>query len=498
MSVAQNVLNDHWKVIFLRNRTAGTAPSLNIDPSFLQAILNDQRSNQAQSPYVNISMPDAAALLRNANMNKGKLDIEVAFEYRPIAGISDSFENYCAVGGASVRKVGTFRINRHTQKMSEAIGGEASLCSPETVSEQYERALMNLVKRSVETLIRQVEYEVFAKDGANFRHIGNLPNLTGVTRPAGEALPLFSLPNAGFQPAVNLLGMHNLRLDRRKGQQPNDTYAVASIKTSTFSDAFNFQGGYRPDGYNFVRGDNPIRALVISDIISEPLGQGGTGLDGALLIVPSGYLQFVSVNLNTPELRNVVNTGDQIRGTIVDPYLGLTWDFAENFDKCDRIIQRTLFLELFWGIISMPKCNEDEPALQGVNGIFLYNVSCSDETICDAQNANDLVVTAPPQAIENCAPDESEACGGDCGIGIRRVSINATDLVLTADYVLSQGASNWTSLVWAINATPAALYDDEVTPTIDISTLVDGDEITVTMIDDAGCEAVSAAFTYNA
>ena len=132
---------------------------------------------------------------------------------------------------------------------------------------------------------------------------------------------------------------------------------------------------------------------------------------------------------------------------------------------------------------------------EGNNGVYLYDITCSDAGMCDLPNRTANVASNLLSFGKECAP--AELCDTDCTmfklpIGYKEV-LGETFAVFTVVLNPGAGGSQPSSFDWEINGTPALETSNSLM--VNIGLLNNGDTITVVAADGAGCTA-EATFNY--
>lgn len=452
------------------------------DSEFLTAVIADNAST-AGSPFISINMQQIKELLPFINRTSGKIDKELAVGYnKPFApSEGGEFSPYCEDADQIEYATRAFRFSGAV-RTSAKVG--SVLCDAQTYQEKREATLRALIAKHLQALTDSFNTDFF---GNIAQHVGSLPRLSASTAPRvkGEALPLFHLPVAGFGAALNQLGLNRMRTDIRYTRVTQANYAVMSNSAMAFADAMAAQGIYRQDGINpqNLAAQSPIGRMIPSDSIAQ-----FTGLPKAIMIVPQGFLKLVTLAINKLEYGQVGNFGNQTRTTIIDPIFNLEHDFVVEQKLCGETVEEVFYLTIRYGILSMPQCDNNTPALQDVNGILLYNAVCSNDTICDL-GTEGYVNPFELTPSEKCADINVEVCAPVCSVEILEIERTATKIVLQAVATGAQGATNAITYAWTVDGTPNA--EDGSVLSLLLSGLTTGDTIDVEITDSTGCEAVS-------
>jgi len=414
--------------------------------------------------------------LASASAAQGKSGYEAVIEWSPYLSLEEgnvtAKGDYCSTDGLeSEKKIRAYELNKFTGKRYK-FDRNIELCKDGDLQMAFAQHLANSFEHAYSSLGIAVETEYFGiiqNSPLKYRYIGGLPPLfVGDTRYAGEDLPLFMLSDS----KINVAGEGKFRRDKQR---------IGLMNPVLF-------GGFKLGEYARLKGisglgDNGYNAAQMSEIdaanylYSDQI-ETNTGLESPMLALARGAVQFVSYAryANRPE-----STAKVTRTTVRDPYVGLEWDLITTIEDCGAETVTYTQVELNWGLIVNPDCDPNDKNSFGTNGALLYNIVCSDDTICDIP-AGKSMYQAFTSELEKCdTPDE--VCAPTCNVVIDNF-VRGNDATFTANAVASQGATI-ASYAWTLNGTP--LVGTTRSITLDNTTLVDGDEIAVTVTDSLGC-----------
>jgi hypothetical protein len=110
------------------------------------------------------------------------------------------------------------------------------------------------------------------------------------------------------------------------------------------------------------------------------------GNTNKVIAMAPGALQLVTYAKNQGQFQYEFE--DQMRTTVVDPWLGLTHDVYMSYVKCNEEIELYIQFVTNWAVVGMPKCWADDDCLfEGVTDVFCYTVVCADTGYCDIEPA---------------------------------------------------------------------------------------------------------------
>jgi hypothetical protein len=419
--------------------------------------------------------------LAGASAAQGKSGYEAVIEWSPYlsldAGNVSEKGDYCSTDGLqSEKKIRAYELNKFTGKRYK-FDRNIELCKDGDLQMAFAQHLANAFEHAYTSLGIAVEAEYFGiiqNSPRKYRYIGGLPPLfVGDVRYAGEDLPLFQVSES----KINVAGEGKFRQDKQR---------IGLMNPVLF-------GGFKLGEYARLKGisglgDNGYNAAQMSEIdaasylFSDQI-ETNTGLDSPMLALSRGAVQFVSYAryANRPE-----STSKVTRTTVRDPYVGLEWDLITTIEDCGAETVTYTQVEINWGLIVNPDCDPNDKNSFGTNGALLYNIVCSDDTICDIP-AGKAMYQPQINDLEKCeTPDE--ICAPTCNVVINPF-IDGDDYNATANVVTSLGAAI-SSFAWTLNGTPLVAATQTIT--LDNTELADGDVIAVTVTDSLGCVATNS------
>ena len=487
MSVTLDVINNAWKV-----RTIDVAMGRNTPkrPRYNSQLLPFILS--ARNIGTEYSLREVRDILGELSSQEGRSGYEAVVRWAPYLSLEEGNVTekggYCAASGLEgERKSRVYNLNKFTGKRYQ-FNEELELCSEGDLQTKLSDFLANIFEHAYSSLGIAVEAEYFAvtqNSPRKYRYIGNLPTLqSGVTRYAGESLPLFHTTDS----RINVAGEGKYRQDKNRiGMR--DVVLVGGFKLGEYARLKGISG-FNDDGYDASQMNdiNAAQILYSSEIESR------TGLDSPMLALARGAFQLVTyARYKNRQRTTSTQEGSVTRTTIIDPYVGLEWDLITTVNNCGVEPITYFQVEINWGLIVNPDCEPNDLNAVGTNAALLYNIVCADTTICDIPTGQSLY-TPFIDELEKCdSPDE--VCQPQCNVALfPSIQNDGEDYVVTADAVTLQGATV-VAYAWELNGSP--LVGDTHVITLDNTTLVDGDIITVTIKDSLGCVAVNSITVAN-
>jgi len=448
------------RIISPRNKAAGGAARIGMQT--LQAAVD---SNGKSIMQVVVKWPN------KRDSNAPRVDTSAGFCDNARAGVTYSAE--------------TYQLNRNTAD-NITINDNIAQCSQETIAQYLADNMNELVRGAVSKLIWDVEDELYAKISATptYRNIGNLPKLqSAVTRYPGEDLPLFTVTDN----KINPIGDTILERDKDLGGVMERFF----VGDYTLSSYIKWKGisGVSDNGYDYSK----LTAIGAADFVRSNRLASATGLRRPVLVIPNGAVQLVTFAEfeKKPEV-----SGNMTKTFVIDPVFGLKWNLITRTKECEgRRLVTEVWLDIAWTLIVEPKCKINDLRLDGTNGLYLYNIVCSDDTVCDLPTIDALYNSASVPLPECEAGQNATFCNSTCDVAVEGfISTDGDDYIATANANPSLGATI-VSYEWEINGSP--ISDDTRTVTLDNTILADGDVISVTVTDSLGCIATNSITVVN-
>jgi hypothetical protein len=124
-----------------------------------------------------------------------------------------------------------------------------------------------------------------------------------------------------------------------------------------------------------------------------------------------GALQLITYAKNKGQF--TYDFEDQMRTTVVDPWLGIEHDVVMSYAKCNDEIELYIQFATNWAVVGMPKCWAQQDCLfDGVLDVFKYEVVCADTGYCDIEPACGFV--GAPNATDAQFCESADICDVAC------------------------------------------------------------------------------------
>lgn len=477
-NVSQDVLQNSWKV-WGRAYAGENGAYRSRNLSQLVPFLVSTRNRNAMAGE---TVQVGRNILSQALNSSDKGLYSAVVKWRKYANIDvfspDTNTGYCDLDGDGVEyNIKSYALNKRTVATAK-FDGNINQCSEEDRVRGRNDVFQALLEKALTTFAIQVEKEVFAKTGAtSYRHIGGLPTLDGTPRPAGEALPLFRASNAS---EMNFLGDRKLDRDRALGGLM-DYVMFGDFMAKAYAKARDISRPTNDAGYDF----SMLEELQTARYLFSDQMHTNTGLTHPLLLLAPGAIQLVTFAefAQAPE-----SAAGMTKTTVTDPLFGLQWNLIEYVKICEgRRFVTEYTLEIDWAIISQPTCEMGDARRDGTNGAYLYDIVCSDDTICDLTPIKALY-EANAKAINACADVNATLCNSSCNVALSG-GVSGNEYLVTASAVPSVGATIVT-YAWLIDGVPVGANE----PVLGIAndTVFGGEVINVTVTDSLGCVSTNS------
>lgn len=385
-------LADAWKIIDLtlnNNNGMRSMPSPNI--GLLQLLTS--AANRAAS---RVKLGNVQAIDRG----DGKV-YKVSRSFFPRLGqTTNASVEYCPTDGDVIKPLfDEVEIKNQTVSRKIKIDDELMRCIKENRAD-YQNAYINEVLRNHINLLGQQVSTIVGTNG----YIGGFPKCDCDSTPAACLdLPLFISTGLGINPVGESI------LDSIRKQAEIDQQLV-------------LVGGTLLDQYRKARAiasgnDNGFDASLL-DITRSiyydthiPAAMGG---NNKIIAMAPGALQLITYAKNQGQFSYEFE--DQMRTTVVDPWLGLTHDVYMSYSKCNAEIELYIQFVTNWAVVGMPKCwSADDCLLENVLDVFCFDVVCADTGYCDIEAACGKTSVSAPTTAVFC--DSAELCVSPCSAG---------------------------------------------------------------------------------
>lgn len=477
-----NTVNNFFKVLQTKitNFAQNRRPQLVNNAGTVGYLLSDRNQKAADFSVIDVKEDYEAR-------NMGKTGFVATVRWLPpismdeVAGGSDQ---PCEKNGIRPRyRNHAYKINRVFSAKPLEISDEVVRCIQEGKDTYETDSVYNYVRAVVSEWSRQVSAEIHNLANGYYGDYPNRFQGTQPTNPASKTVNLFR-DTANAYNEVNWLGETYLTEERMAASigEADHVYigGTTGLRYAKLKELSvpNNDSGFDP---------SMLMEMDNAKFIYDDYMESSLGVENPLMLIRDGALQIVTHNKHVGDF--TIDDEKHKRGTIVDPFYGLTWDTFLDKDYCGDEIVYTLKVKLYWGVWGYPDCiYPDDPLKEGVKDVMLYKIGCGDTPVCsEPVDLRDLGQGA--KAYDDSCPLADESCESDCSIVLRGVALANGDYQITALPNPTLGA-NITSYAWVVDGTPVT------TPTPDPNILVleqgsyaNGDIVALEVQDSTGCES---------
>lgn len=357
-------LADAWKIIDIslnNNNGMRSMPSPNI--GLLQLLVS--AANKSAS---NVKLGNVQAV----EQGNGKV-YKVSRRFFPrLAESTATTLEYCPTAGDVVKPLyDEVEIKYKTVSQKIKIDDELIRCIKESRAD-YQNSYVNEVLRNhINRLGKEVSYAV-ANDG----YIGNFVKCDcGDPAVLSKSLPLFLASGLGINP----VGESILDSDRKQAEIEQQMVLVGGTLLDQYRKARAIASG---NDFGF---DASLLDITRSIFYDTNLG-AAFGNPNEVIAMAPGALQLITYAKNKGQF--TYDFEDQMRTTVVDPWLGIEHDVVMSYVKCNDEIELYIQFATNWAVVGMPKCWAQEDCyFNGVLDVFKYEVVCADTGYCDIEPA---------------------------------------------------------------------------------------------------------------
>ena len=382
-------LADAWKIIDIslnNNNGMRSMPSPNI--GLLQLLVSAANKSASQVKLGNVQAVE---------QGNGKV-YKVTRRFFPrLAESTNTSLEYCPTDGDVVRPLyDEVEITNKTVSQKIKIDDELIRCIKENRAD-YQNSYVNEVLRNhINRLGKEVSTVV-----ANNGFVGNFVKCD-CADPAvtSKSLPLFLSSGLGINP----VGESILDSDRKQAEIEQQLILVGGTLLDQYRKARQIASG-NDNGF-----DASLLDITRSIFYDTNLG-AAFGNTNEIIAMAPGALQLITYAKNKGQF--TYDFEDQMRTTVVDPWLGIEHDVVMSYAKCNDEIELYIQFATNWAVVGMPKCWAQQDCLfDGVLDVFKYEVVCADTGYCDIEPACGFV--AAPNATDAQFCESADICDVAC------------------------------------------------------------------------------------
>jgi hypothetical protein len=382
-------LADAWKIIDIslnNNNGMRSMPSPNI--GLLQLLVSAANKSASQVKLGNVQAVE---------QGNGKV-YKVTRRFFPrLAESNNTSLEYCPTDGDVVRPLyDEVEITNKTVSQKIKIDDELIRCIKENRAD-YQNSYVNEVLRNhINRLGKEVSTIV-----ANGGFVGNFVKCD-CADPAvtSKSLPLFLSSGLGINP----VGESILDSDRKQAEIEQQLILVGGTLLDQYRKARQIASG-NDNGF-----DASLLEITRSIFYDTNLG-AAFGDPNEIIAMAPGALQLITYAKNKGQF--TYDFEDQMRTTVVDPWLGIEHDVVMSYVKCNDEIELYIQFATNWAVVGMPKCWAQQDCLfDGVLDVFKYEVVCADTGYCDIEPACGFV--GAPNATDAQFCESADICDVAC------------------------------------------------------------------------------------
>jgi hypothetical protein len=382
-------LADAWKIIDIslnNNSAMRSMPSPNI--GLLQLLVSSANKSASQVKLGNVQAVE---------QGNGKV-YKVTRRFFPrLAESNNTTVEYCPTDGEVVRPLyDEVEIKNKTVSQKIKIDDELMRCIKESRAD-YQNSYVNEVLRNhINRLGKEVAAVV-----ANGGFIGSFVKCdcddAAVT---SKNLPLFLSSGLGINP----VGESILDSDRKQAEIEQQLILVGGTLLDQYRKARAIASG------NDAGFDASLLDITRSIFYDTNLPAAMGNADSIIAMSP-GALQLITYAKNKGQF--TYDFEDQMRTTVVDPWLGIEHDVVMSYVKCNDEIELYIQFVTNWAVVGMPKCWAEQDCLfDGVLDVFKYTVVCADTGYCDITPACGAAGAPTPTDATFCT--SADQCEEPC------------------------------------------------------------------------------------
>lgn len=382
-------LADAWKIIDIslnNNNGMRSLPSPNI--GLLQLLVSAANKSASQVKLGNVQAVE---------QGNGKV-YKVTRRFFPrLAESNNTSLEYCPTDGDVVKPLyDEVEIKNKTVSQKIKIDDELIRCIKESRTD-YQNSYVNEVLRNhINKLGKEVSTVV-----ANGGFVGSFVKCD-CAAPAvtSKSLPLFLSNGLGINP----VGESILDSDRKQAEIEQQLILVGGTLLDQYRKARTIASG------NDAGFDASLLDITRSIFYDTNLGAAFGNTNEVIAMAP-GALQLITYAKNKGQF--TYDFEDQMRTTVVDPFLGIEHDVVMSYAKCNDEIELYIQFATNWAVVGMPKCWAQQDCLfDGVLDVFKYEVVCADTGYCDIEPACGFV--GAPIVTDATFCESAEACEVAC------------------------------------------------------------------------------------
>lgn len=477
MSISQDVINNGWKQSYINAQT-GTVQA-RPKSMVLERLLAGSTNGRFRV------LGEVKRRFNTKDPNKENFTVTVAKIKRRAYGADSDFSDACTPTTSPQMLARAYTLRRFVQdKITLNEDDFACLMADNTTLAQSQfdsfwAGLHEKFSAAVESLIYSPEY------------IGKLPALNTFGAPRAYAdLAALRADGITLNPRAELDLMQDM-----EASGAGNYFMVGGTRLAAYQLAKRIASpalaGYDPSKIATIEG----QGAIVSNMLAGSPYIAGLGLTNPVLVIEDGALQIVSAPIH-PLGAPRVGSGQRFWSVEHPNLRGVYVNIIETIsDVCDpngRLIT-TWSGTILFDIIGEMSCDADGNIWsdgEAMKGVYLYNLTCSDDTLCDAPNRIAALPNFAKDYNKNCDVDMVCAADATCSITLSQGYLPDPEtgrllMILTANATASAGGTPATLFEWSVNGN--VLPETTSIISIDTALLADGDVIKVVGMDSLAC-----------
>jgi len=467
-----------WKVAYINAQNAQEAPRLT--SMFLERLMVQQRGRW--------DMLEVKRGIERQGLTKNGLAVVLRRRVRPAYGNNATNLDLCSDIPSSLGYINKTYMLDQQVAATAILDKEKFRCLNQSDIDSTNAVLGDFYNELHERLGNSLEGMLYSKDGSgNYKYIGSLPALDspGAPRPYAE-IPLLNADGKTINPA----GLLAFQQDMNAVGASSNYFALGNTRAMAYAMAQNIQVP-NLNGYNLNVTNDILSASKIMN--SFLVANAFAGITNPFVVIEDGALAFASAPLYP--LGQVVEGDGQRMWSQEHPNLpGVYINITETIEKvCDANTLPTIKWvgTIIFALIGKMTCDyEGNFFSEANNGVYLYDIKCADEGMCELPNRSVLLPNFVMPYGKDCVPETvcDTACRLD-GLQVGYKEINGVNYaVFNVVFTPGAGGGLPEEFEWSVNGSPDPDEKDSIF-LIAVDDLNNGDVVSVSAIGSLDCDA---------
>lgn len=480
MSLSNDVINNAWHNSYVVTQSRAGAVQPQVKSMVLEKILVSSRGKFG-------TLGEVKTRINSQNPQKNNYTVTLVKFKRKKYGSDGQFTNACEPTTSATNLSRAYTLRRFVDAKI-TLNENNFACMIQDNASIADFQIQSFFAELHSKLSVAVENQVYSNE-----YIGKLPALTaGGAMRNFASLPVLKADGNTLNPRAELDLMQDVQY-AGIGQY----FMVGGTRLGAYQIAQKIASpalsGYDPSKLDML----PSARALMSPMVGASAYIQGLGLTNPALLIEDGALLFVSAPIHP--LGTIQTIGNQRVWSVEHPTLpGVFVNIVETPSQICDVNGRPVMTwagSIVFDVIGEMTCDADGNIWsdgEAFKGVYLYDLACSDDVMCDAPNRTALMADFSKPYDKDCNIDTVCAADSTCRLSVSQGYYEDPDtgrllLVLNANFTPSAGASVPPAFEWEINST--SLGQSTAIVTIDTTLLNNGDVITVSAIDSLNCEA---------